>query len=149
MITGKMLKGYSFFSSLNQEFLDKVASLGQFVSIEAGGWLFQQEDKAVNLYMIYDGQISLNISFRDHIIDTMNPYMKGEIIGWSALVKPCIYTLGARAEEASRLIGFNGEKLMKLMEENGEAGFILLRNLSEVIGERLINTYIQLMSMRA
>jgi hypothetical protein len=31
MITGKMLKGYSFFSSLNQEFLDKVASLGQFV----------------------------------------------------------------------------------------------------------------------
>jgi hypothetical protein len=57
--------------------------------------------------------------------------------------------LGARAEEPSRLIGFNGEKLMKLMEENGEAGFILLRNLSEVIGERLINTYIQLMSMRA
>jgi CRP-like cAMP-binding protein len=148
MITGKILARNTFFASLDHHFLDEVAALGSYQEIEAGKWLFKQETFAHNLYLITEGKITLVITFRDKMIGELNPHTKGEIIGWSALVKPNIYTMGARAEEPSKLIGFNGKALMELLENNCDQGFILLRNLTEVIGERLSNRNVQLTSLK-
>ena len=85
----------------------------------------------------------------EHVIDTLGPYMRGEMIGWSALVKPHIYTMGALAVEDTEVIGFNGEELLALMDSDKDNGYLVLRKLTELIGERLVNSSIQLMSMRA
>jgi hypothetical protein len=74
--------------------------------------------------------------------------MRGEIIGWSALVKPHIYTMGAIIEQQSTVIEFNGKLLAAIMDNKKDQGYILLQNLTEIISERLINRNIQLMSLR-
>jgi len=138
-----------FFSSLDQSFLDEIVSIATLIEIKEGDWLFKQEEEAQDIYVITDGKISLTIMFRDHIIDKLNAYMKYEIIGWSALVKPYIYTMGAIAETDAKALQINGQLLMELMEESKDQGYILLSNLTEVIAERLINSNIQLMSIRS
>jgi CRP-like cAMP-binding protein len=138
-----------FFSSLDQSFLDEIVSIATLIEIKEGDWLFKQEEEAQYIYVIIDGKISLTIMFRDHIIDKLNAYMKYEIIGWSALVKPYIYTMGAIAETDAKALQINGQLLMELMEESKDQGYILLGNLTEVIAERLINSNIQLMSIRS
>jgi hypothetical protein len=57
--------------------------------------------------------------------------------------------MGAIAETEAKVMQINGQLLMELMEENKDQGYILLSNLTEVIAERLINSNIQLMSMRS
>lgn len=149
LITKPNLPRNPFFSSLNQAFLEEVVSVATLIEIKKGDWLFKQEEEAQHIYVITDGKISLTIMFQDHIIDKLNAYMKYEIIGWSALVKPYIYTMGAIAETDTKVMQINGKLLMELMEENKEQGYILLSNLTEVIAERLINSNIQLMSIRS
>jgi CRP-like cAMP-binding protein len=143
------LKRYPFFANLSNQFVDKISLLGQPRDLEEGEWLFKQEEDATHIFLITQGKIAFTIMFRDHIIDRINPYMRGEIIGWSALVSPYIYTMGAIAEAPSKVIGFEGEKLRALMDENVEQGYYLLKNLTELMGERLINRNIQLMSIRS
>jgi CRP-like cAMP-binding protein len=148
VISPYTLKRYTFFANLDDDYLEKIQQIGEAEDLEGGDWLFHQEDPAKKIYIITEGKISLTIMFREHVIDRLNPYMRGEIIGWSALVKPYIYTMGAIAEVPSQVIGFKGESLLALMEENRDQGYILLRNLTETLSERLINRNIQLMSLR-
>lgn len=142
------LQDYPFFANLDNAFVEKISRLGQTHDLEPGEWLFQQEEDASHLYLITQGKVAFTIMFRNHVIDRINPYMPGEIIGWSALVRPYIYTMGAIAEIQSSVIGFEGNALRTLMDENCSQGYILLKNLTEIMGERLINRNIQLLSLR-
>ena len=142
------LKRYPFFANLDGKFVDLVSELCEVRELEEGEWLFKQEEEATHIYLITQGKIAFTIMFRDQVIDRINPYMRGEIVGWSALVSPYIYTLGAIAESPAIVIGFDGEKLRKLIDENCDQGYLLLKNLTEIMGERLINRNIQLMSIR-
>jgi CRP-like cAMP-binding protein len=148
MVSPYQLKRYEFFANLEDEFVEKIKKIGELKEIKEGKWLFRQEEDAKFIYIIIEGKISLTIMFRDHEMDRLNPYMQGEILGWSALVKPHIYTMGAIAEVDSKVIRFDGKSILALVEENPEQGYILMRNLTEVISERLINRNIQLMSLR-
>lgn len=143
------LKRYPFFANLEDKFLEKIYEIAEIREVKEGDWVFKQEQDATHIYLIQEGKIAFTISIRDHIIDRINPYMRGEIIGWSALVKPYIYTLGAVAEADSKLIGFDGKALLALMEEDRCQGYTLLKNLTEVMGERLINFNLQLLSLRS
>ena len=118
MITAQTLMSYEFFASLDKPFVEKIASLGKTIEIDQDEWLFKQDKDAENIYLLIEGKVALAIMFREHIIDTLNPYMKGEIIGWSALVRPHIYTMGAKAEVPSKLIAFNGKEMLELMDGN-------------------------------
>jgi CRP/FNR family transcriptional regulator len=149
MVSAQTLMNFDLFTATEPKFLKEIAKLGKLRTVKKGEVLFKQETQAKYLYVIVAGKLELTIEFRDHLIDTLGPYMRGEMIGWSALVKPYIYTMGARAVEDTEVISFNGDSLLALMERDKENGYLVLRRLTEVIGERLVNSSIQLMSMRA
>jgi CRP-like cAMP-binding protein len=140
---------YPFFANLDEKFINQILPLAQELHLTQDEWLFRQDQAAKQIFLITQGKIALTIRFRDNELDRLNPYLPGEIIGWSALVEPHIYTMGAIAELPSSVIGFDGKGLLELMNVNQTPGYILLKNLSEVISERLINRNIQLMSLRS
>jgi CRP-like cAMP-binding protein len=148
MITPYNLMRYGFFANLDEDFVSLLLDLGEEQFLEKNEWLFKQEQEAKKMYLITEGKLALTIRFSEEEVDRMNPYMRGEIIGWSALVKPHIYTMGAIAEQESTVIGFNGRELTALMDEHIDQGYIILRNLTEIISERLINSNIQLLSLK-
>lgn len=139
---------YGFFANLDEDFVARIVQLGVEKNLDEGEWLFRQDQESKFIYVVTEGKIALTIRFRDNAIDRLNPYLRGEIIGWSALVKPHMYTMGAIAEKPSTVIGFPGKQLTQLMDDNKEQGYVLLQNLTEIISERLINRNIQLMSLR-
>lgn len=148
MVSSQTLANIGFFTSVEPAFLMEIAKIGRLMTYKKGEVLFKQEAYAKNLAVIAEGKLELTIQFREHLIDTLGPYMRGELIGWSALVKPHMYTMGARAVEDSEVICFSGKELLALMESDKENGYLMLRKLTELIGERLVNISIQLMSMR-
>jgi len=148
MVSEQTLMNIELFSSTDPDFRKEIAKLGKLETIKKGEVLFRQETYAKCLYVIMEGKLELTITYGEQLIDTLGPYQRGEMIGWSALVKPHIYTMGARAVEDSKMISFDGRAVMALMENDKDNGYTVLRRLSEVIGERLVNSSIQLMSIQ-
>jgi CRP-like cAMP-binding protein len=70
-----------------------------------------------------------------------------EGFGWSALVKPYVYTLSAYAAEDTRLLVINGEKMRSLMNQHIDVGHKLMTRMAEIIRERLTNMHTRFVSL--
>ncbi len=128
-----------FFATLSQIQRDRIAALGELIELPGDEWLFQRNDPAGHFYILLDGKMALTMASGSGVTDHLYTLHKSDVLGWSALVSPYIYTIGAKAIEPTRLIGFNGQELLELANADHEIGFVIYRNLSEVIGERTIN----------
>lgn len=71
---------------------------------------------------------------------TVDALIKGDIVGWSALVEPHIFTFSAQAVDKCKLVALDGIKLLKFMDADPVMGYEVMRRLSEVIASRLTHT---------
>jgi len=59
------------------------------------------------------------------------------VVAWSAMVAPYRYTLGARCQSDCALTSLPREVLESFFARRPEAGYLFMRNLAGVIGQRL------------
>lgn len=151
MISPETLRSYKLFAGQSNYMLEEMAILASEVELESGEWLFHEEEIASHLYVISEGAIALclNLYLNESCphVEASSPLGARETVGWSAIVKPHIYTFGAQAKQKSRLIAFAAEPLRELLDDNPGFGYYLLKNLAEVIGDRLTNKCVQLLSL--
>lgn len=151
MISLETLRRYPLFAGQNLYMLKEIALLADEVELEAGDWLFNEREDASTFYIVQEGAISLcmnlHLNGREPHVEAMSPIGKGEVVGWSSLVKPYTYTLGARATQKSKLIAIDASPLRQLLNDNPMYGYFMLMKLSEVMGERLLNKCVQLVSI--
>ncbi|MBN1538278.1 MAG: cyclic nucleotide-binding domain-containing protein [Anaerolineales bacterium] len=150
MISPETLRFYSLFAKQDSSMLTKIAMLSQELEYETDHQIFLEGEVAKTLYLILEGSVVLTMNMGEvgeQNIEELEPLSKGEVIGWSSMVKPHIYKMGAYTNQKSRLIAFDGEKLHELFDNNPEYGYYFFQRLSEVIGARLISKCVQLMSL--
>jgi len=153
MLAITVLKEFSFFKDFSDDQLKKMASLAKEETHQAGTQLYSNGDAARSLYLLREGKVAL---FMDNYIGPGKPPMqvtidmitKGESMGWSAVVEPFLYTLGARCLEDSKLIAFDSFKLREMMDEDCGLGFKIMQSTSKVIATRLTHTRIILVGER-
>lgn len=151
MVSPETLRRYPLFAKQSHYMLKEIAMLSDEVELEAGEWLFHEGDEATRVYLVLDGSVSLtmylHLNGQGQHIEATSPLGKGEMAGWSSLVKPHIYTLGAQAEKKTRLLVIDAVPLRELLDDNPAYGYYLLKNVSEVLGDRLTSKCIQLLSI--
>jgi CRP-like cAMP-binding protein len=151
MISLETLRRYPLFAGQNFYMLKEIALLADEIELEAGDWLFNEREDALKFYVVQDGAISLCLNLHlngsDPHVEAMSPIGKGEVVGWSSLVKPYTYTLGARATQKTKLIAIEAAPFRELLDDNPMYGYYMLKKLSEVMGERLVNKCVQLVSI--
>ena len=69
-------------------------------------------------------------------------------MGWSAVIEPYMYTLGARCIDDSKAIVFDGAKLKELLNKDSTLGYEFMRATAKVIATRLTHTEIILIGER-
>jgi CRP-like cAMP-binding protein len=151
MISPERLRFYPLFAGQSYYMLKEIARISNEVIKEEGDWLFQEGDEASKFYIVVEGGISLtmylHLNGKGQHIATTSPIEQSELIGWSSLVKPHGYVFGAKAAKKSRLLEIDAEPLRELLDDNPVFGYYLMKNITEVIGERLEFKCIQLLSM--
>jgi CRP-like cAMP-binding protein len=70
-------------------------------------------------------------------------------VGWSSIVTPHQYKLGAKAVKESRLLEIDALPLRQLLDDNPEYGYLFLSQIAEVVSERFMLVNIQIMSLMA
>ena len=150
MISIETLRSYSLFNHQDDAMLGRIANLAEERVVEAGGTLFSQGDPAKYLYLVIEGSVvlTMNVGRKGaQTLEELEPLGKDRVVGWSSMVKPHVYKMGAYAKQRSRVIAFEGNRLHQLFDENPSFGYYFLQRLTEVIGSRLIGKCVQLMSL--
>ena len=153
MIAISVLKKFAFLKDFTNDQLIKLESLANEENYQAGAQLYSNGDTARCLYLLQEGKVAL---FMDNYMGPGKPPMqvtidmitKGESMGWSAVVEPFIYTLGARCLEDTKLIAFDSLKLREMMDEDCALGFKIMQSTAKVISTRLTHTRIILVGER-
>ena len=150
MISPETLRFYPLFAHQDANMLKKIAMLANEEEVESGYQLFFEGEIAKRFYLILDGSVVLTMNFPkidQKDLEELEPLGKGEVIGWSSIIAPHIYKFGAYANQKSRLIAFDGEKIRNLFDDNPIFGYFFIQKLAQVIGDRLISKCVQLMSL--
>ena len=153
MITGSTLKEFAFFQGFNDSHLKKVAAIALEESYEAGGSMYQKGDPARSLFLVREGKIILVMEnymglHKAPMQITVDVITRGESMGWSALVDPYIYTLGARCIDRVEVIALDAVKLRALLNRDSRLGYKMMQATAKVIASRLNHTRIILIGER-
>ncbi|MBI4282581.1 MAG: cyclic nucleotide-binding domain-containing protein [Chloroflexi bacterium] len=149
----QLLKEYDFFKELTVAEEEKVLALAARKEYPAGAIIFREGQRAEELLLLEEGKVVLQMqvraaqssSYRKATIDFVTP---GEMLGWSAIVEPNIYTLTAVSLGRAQVLTINGPKLKALMQNDLHIGQKLLAALVKVIASRLADTRELLVSER-
>jgi len=153
MISVDLLRQFDFFQGFSDEQVKKLADIADEESYRAGVQIYKKGDPAKKLYLLEGGKIVLAM---DTYMGTARPPMqvtvdivtKGDAMGWSAVIKPYVYTLGARCIDDSKAIVFEGDKLRDLLDKDIKLGYAFMQATAKLIATRLTHTEIILIGER-
>ncbi len=134
-----LLKQSSLFEGLNAEELQQFANVAQFLKVKKGDRIFEAGSPAEFLFVIGAGEIDLRfkVTYYNALAElSLDTKSRGEAFGWSALIGPHRYTLSAIALADSALLQMNQTDIKRLCEANNHLGYILMRNLAKMVGDR-------------
>jgi CRP-like cAMP-binding protein len=118
----------------------RLATLGSRLHVPTGEPLFELGSEAHGVYLIERGRIALTLPIRigatqeDVLVEERTA---GQMVGWSGLIPPHRFTLKASAQIATDLVVLPRAPLVEFFDANPEIGYVVMRNLASVVGQRL------------
>ncbi len=142
MITTEILSQFSLFQGLSETILKEIAAISEEIAMKKGEMIFREGEKADKLHFLINGSVALRVKLTSRpesitVSFVSSPYQS---FGWSGVVPPYHYTSSAECEEDSTLMVVSAAPFMALLEKNPEAGFKIMRRITEIIADRLRNS---------
>jgi len=132
----QMAHAYRLLSELDHAQLRKLLPLLEEKHFDAGQIIFREGDKAAFLHLIVSGEVVLEtIAGNDAV--PVQQLRHGEAIGWSALTRDHAAHFRARALTDVDTVAFPSERLAQACDRDPAMGYHLMRQLLEVVTERL------------
>jgi len=153
MAEKRVLKECAVFQMLTNEDLEKVSRLVVHREHDAGAVVFRQGDPADDLVVLQEGKVALQMQLsvappqmnRNVTVDIVT---NNDVLGWSAIVEPHVYTLTAVCLQKVKVLAINGVRLRSLLQENHEISHQVSTKLIRVVAARLDETRRLLISER-
>lgn len=142
------LRRIPWFIDLEQSSLDRLAAIAMLHEIDAGEFLFHEGDREDLLFILLDGQVTLEIEVPTCGQVLFYTAESLDIIGWSSMT-PIVRqrTASARATQHCQLIGFQSKLLQQFCDEDHDAGYVIMRRLANVVANRLLTIRVHLMDL--
>jgi CRP/FNR family transcriptional regulator, cyclic AMP receptor protein len=151
MVSTELLRRYPLFAGQSNYMLDEIAMLSNETTRAEGEWLFHENEEATKLYLVLEGAVALTmfvyLNGEQQHLASSHSLGKNEIVGWSSIIPPHQYKLGARASKDCKLLVIDAVPLRQLLDDNPEYGYHFLRQIAEVVSERFMLVNIQIMSL--
>lgn len=109
--------------------------------------IFHQGDRAEYLYVVVEGEVSIEYKPDDGPVLPVTRVTAGRVFGWSAVLGSESYTSRAICLSDSALLRVRGVDLKSLCDKYPDTGILILENLAAVIAERLRGTHTQVVDL--
>jgi toluene monooxygenase system ferredoxin subunit len=126
------------FSGVAATTLAALTALARREEFEAGSWVYRHGDAAEELVVLESGRVEFQIGRDDRTTPAGFILKKGEVFGWNALLEHYPQRIaGAKCHEKTSVLKINGKAMLKVLETDPAAGFIVMRRLSSLINRYL------------
>jgi CRP-like cAMP-binding protein len=138
MVPIKDLKEADLFKTLNTKQLQPFRKHFKEENFESGEVIFLQGEQAKNLYILLEGEVTLDVKAKGEIDITAELIRKkGETFGLPSLIKPYRNSVSATCNRRTRILSINAEVLRKLMKQNTNVGIVIMEKVAEILFIRL------------
>jgi CRP/FNR family transcriptional regulator, cyclic AMP receptor protein len=131
------LRQFKIFEELNERELEQIAKISRTGELGPGAKLTATGASADKLYLLKQGKIEIKVPGRgphEVVVEEVGP---GEIVGWSTVTGPFVYTASSWTSERSSVIEVNGLRLRELFEANNHVGYRVLKGIGYVTLKRI------------
>jgi CRP-like cAMP-binding protein len=144
MVTIEALRSCELFPGLSDRELGKIAAIAREEVFQPGDLICAEQEVADQLFILQQGRVHVHIHLRPRLRPggeaTIEEVEPGRIFGWSSLVKQRRFTASARAREPATVIIIEAGELEDLFHRDAHIGFVVMKQLAEVIASRLRHT---------
>lgn len=141
------MKRCPFFSDFDEDQLRRLADISRIVEFPARATVFEQFEKAGEVYVLLSGQVTLAICEPAKSCKQIGVVRPGELMGWSSMVgRPRLYDSAHTLTRVNALV-FKGDELMDFCRHNPSFGFKFMQRVACTLADRLSGTRMQLLEM--
>ncbi len=132
-------KNHPFSKSLTPEHLEFIADCGQYRDTPRGEAVFVQGDRADKFFVVLEGGVTVEVPALTGPTLEIQSLGPDKILGWSWLIEPYQWDFQARATEDSKLLEFDGRRVLERCESDPAFGYQVLRLFTVLMSERLLS----------
>jgi CRP-like cAMP-binding protein len=140
----EFLREIRFFDGVDETRRAQLGEMCREVNFPARTTIFEEFDRAKDVYFILEGRVSLAICDATGCRQ-ISVVGKGDLLGWSPLIGRTRLFDTARTATPIKALSFDADELLEFCKRNTDFGFEFMRRAATVLGERLSATRRQLL----
>jgi CRP-like cAMP-binding protein len=142
------IKTIPWFLELAPESIQRLSKIAEVRTVEEGEIIFSEGEQHPYLYILLEGQVSLDSFIPGHGSMSILTVESLDVIGWSSLT-PVVRqkTSTARALALTTLLAFPADKLIAACEADCDLGYIIMRRLANIVASRMLNHRLHLLGI--
>jgi CRP-like cAMP-binding protein len=141
------LRDLEFLEGIDDQLLTRIAEISRVVDFAAGAVIFREGDPATKMYLVAEGNVSIEICAPGVGCRRILTVGSGELLGWSPVLEQTQLTATARALIPTKAIETNASQLLALCEHDTRFGYELMRRAASALAKRLNATRLQLVDV--
>lgn len=135
---------FDLFGGISSKVMNEITDICVEEVYEKGTTIFNQGEAAENLYILREGTLNLMVKNGGSLVFSLSK--PGEMFGWSSLFESGRYTASGICDTDLKVVKIERKKLYKILKNNPEEGFKVIRRVAGVIADRLKNAYRDILS---
>jgi CRP/FNR family cyclic AMP-dependent transcriptional regulator len=139
-VTVTALTAHRFLHGLPCGQLAKLVPAACLIDLPPGRRIFEDGGSAANFWLIRSGSVALDLHIPHAGMVVVETLGMGDALGWSWLLSPNVWTLGAITVQPTEVFQFDGRAVRALCDADPELGFQLTRRFLSVAADRLLAT---------
>lgn len=122
------------FQMVSDALLRRIAALGRQALYERGAVLYDQGDKAGDIYIVISGSVEHALEPGINARRPVQVLGPGDVFGWAALLEKYPHRLAkAVVIDAAVIVRINGDELLRLLEADPDAGDVVMSRFATMI----------------
>jgi CRP/FNR family cyclic AMP-dependent transcriptional regulator len=145
----RIIAEHPFFAGLESYYTGLLTGCASNVRFAPGSYIFKEGEPANHFYLVRSGKVALEL-FPPHSRPiTVETLEQGEVLGWSWLLPPYVWTFHGHAIQETRAIALDGKCLRAKCEQNHDLGYEVWKRFAQLMVRRLHATRLQLLDIYA
>lgn len=144
-VTAATLGAEPFLRGMPSRYLERLAEAATDVVVPARHRIFEEGGYATGFWLIRSGPVVLDVHVPGHGLAVVETLGMGDVLGWSWLLPPYQWTLGAITTGPSEVFGFDGARVRTLLDGDPQFAYELTRRFLAVLANRLQATRVRLL----
>lgn len=141
------LRSIHLLDKLPDELLTPLSEISRVEEFPAGAVIFRQGDPAKTVFLLTEGNVSLEICAPGVGCRRILTVAPGELLGWSPALDLDRMTATARALSMTRAIAADGRQLLAICEQHPRFGYEFMKRAALALSRRLNATRLQLLDV--